>query len=100
MVNTNAGQRLNRLKESISKLVRNNFFLLILWITSFQRLMWFQGDNLLVGGDLVPLLNPIPHLSNLIYVWNDANLGALKVTVPRLFSPFYISQAFGQLSGL
>jgi len=62
--------------------------------------MWFQGDTLLVGGDLVPLLNPVPHLSNLIYVWNEANLGALKVTVPRLFSPFYISQAFGQLTGL
>src|SRR6267143_3768837 len=93
-------RRLHQLRESISGIIRRNIYLLILLITSFQRLMWFQGDTLLVGGDLVPLLNPVPHLSNLIYVWNEANLGALKVTVPRLFSPFYISQAFGQLTGL
>src|SRR2546422_1983305 len=88
------------LRNWLAKIVRQNVYLLALLITSFQRLMWFQGDNLLVGGDLVPLLNPVTHLSSLIYVWNEANLGALKVTVPRLFSPFYISQAFGQLSGL
>jgi len=87
-------------KDSLLEFVRRNLYLLILMMTSFQRIAWFQGDNLLVGGDLVPLLNPVTHLSNLIYLWNDANLGALKVTTPRLFSPFYISEAFGQLSGL
>jgi hypothetical protein len=92
-------EQVGHLSRSLFQMVRNNVYLLILFATSIQRLAWFQGDNLIIGGDLVPLLNPVAHLTNLVYIWNDANLGALKVTVPRLFSPFYFSEAIGQLSG-
>jgi len=95
-----SGRQEEQLLSRLVDIIRHNFYLLILLATSLQRLLWFQGDKALIGGDLFPLLNPVTYLGNLSYIWNEANFGSFEVSAPRLFNPSYLSTAVGQVLGL
>jgi len=89
----------HKLTEIIRRILSSSKFdyLLLALLGSFIFAVWFEGDALYFGGDVIYPLNPSWNIHRLLYTWNDMNGGSIEFGMMYYFqwSFFFVTSEMG-----
>ena len=96
---TNSLSVMNKLTEILRHVLSSPKFdyLLLALLGSFIFAVWFEGDALYFGGDVIYPLNPSWNIHRLLYTWNDMSGGSMEFGMMYYFqwSFFFITTKMG-----
>jgi hypothetical protein len=96
---TNSLSVMNKLTEIIRRVLSSPKldYLLLALLGSFIFAVWFEGDALYFGGDVMYPLNPSWNINRLLYTWSDMNGGSMEFGMMYYFqwSFFFITAKMG-----